>query len=60
MIRIRLGTHLFVKVPRPEENEVTLSVFESRYDIYHCSFLRILTSTTQNLWAFVLLMDIKF
>jgi len=24
-----LGTHLFVKVPRPGDNEVTFSVFES-------------------------------
>jgi len=23
-----LGTHLFVKVPRPEDSEVTFSVFE--------------------------------
>jgi len=26
---LRLGTHLFVKVPRPGNNEVTFSVFES-------------------------------
>jgi len=26
-----LGTHLFVKVPRPGDSEVTFSVFESRY-----------------------------
>jgi len=25
-----LGTHLFVKVPRPGDSEVTFSVFESR------------------------------
>jgi len=27
---IGLGTHLFVKVPRPGDSEVTFSVFESR------------------------------
>jgi len=26
----RFSTHLFVKVPRPENSEVTFSVFESR------------------------------
>jgi len=26
-----LGTHLFVKVPRPGDSEVTFSVFESSY-----------------------------
>jgi len=27
--RTRLSTHLFVKVPRPGDSEVTFSVFES-------------------------------
>jgi len=29
MIWLGLGTHLFVKVPRPGDSEVTFSVFES-------------------------------
>jgi len=28
-LRFRLGNHLFVKVPRPGDSEVTFSVFES-------------------------------
>jgi len=28
---IALGTHLFVKVPRPEDSKVTFSIFESSY-----------------------------
>jgi len=28
-----LGTHLFVKVPRPGDSEVTFSVFESSYHL---------------------------
>jgi len=27
---VGLGTHLFVKIPRPGDNEVTFSVFESK------------------------------
>jgi len=29
LIKLGLGTHLFVKVPRPEDSEVTFSVFKS-------------------------------
>jgi len=28
LVGLGLGTHLFVKVPRPEDSEVTFSVFE--------------------------------
>jgi len=29
---IGIGSHLFIKVPRPGDNEVTFSVFESSYN----------------------------
>jgi len=31
-ISIGLGPHLFVKVPRPGDSEVTFAVFESSFD----------------------------
>jgi len=34
---IGLGTHLFVKVPRPGDSKGTLSVFESSCYLYSCS-----------------------
>jgi len=37
-----LGTHLFVKVPRPGDSEVTFSVFESS-----CHLLLTTSLTTQ-------------
>jgi len=36
-IGIVIGTHLFVKVPRPEDSEVTFLVFESSCDLYYQS-----------------------
>jgi len=36
-LRLGLGTHLFVKVPRPGENEGNFSVFESSCTCYYLS-----------------------
>jgi len=36
-----LGTHLFVKVPRPGDSEVTFSVFESSFRFSTLHFAKI-------------------
>jgi len=33
LVVLGIGNHLFVKVPRPEDSEVTFSVFESSCDL---------------------------
>jgi len=43
---IGLGSHLFVKVPRPGDSEVTFSVFESSCHLFVRSQSRDLGSTT--------------